>query len=268
MLAVALLASPLRATYAAEVDAVAPVLAATLAASGTPGASGTTDASGTVDTSVTPSAPATHTVRTIGYSVQGRPIVVETFGVGPRHILLLAGIHGNEYGTPIAEAFLRYVRTHPSVVPSGTQFDVIAIANPDGRARNRRTNARNVDLNRNFPSRNWNRTKGTGGASPGSGPGSEPETKALVGLLASQRYARVISLHSKGGLIDWDGAGGWTLAKRMGKAAHTRVVRLPAYHGSMGSYVPKRYRVPIITWELSRKTINNNIREGLLSALR
>ena len=83
--------------------------------------------------------------------------------MGSRRVLIVGGIHGNEYGIPVAEAFLRYVRTHPSIVPSGTELDIITCANPDGRARNRRTNAHNVDLNRNFPARNWNRKKNASG---------------------------------------------------------------------------------------------------------
>lgn len=208
---------------------------------------GEADASATVDTSRTPSMPASHTVWTIGTSVQGRRIVAETFGVGSRRVLIMGGIHGNEYGTPVAEAFLRYVRAHPSIVPSGTELDIVTCANPDGRALKRRANARNVDLNRNFPARNWNRKKNASGGSPGSGPGSEPETKSLVALLRQQRYVRVVSLHSAGGLLDWDGPGGWTLARRMGKAAHVPLKQLPRYHGSMGSYVPERYSVPIVT---------------------
>jgi len=233
-----------------------------------PAAAAATDATPTADSSRTPSMPASHTVWTIGTSVRGRPIVAETFGVGPRHVLIMGGIHGNEYGTPVAEAFLRYVRAHPSIVPSGTELDIITCANPDGRARNRRTNAHNVDLNRNFPSRNWNRKKDPSGGLPGSAPGSEPETKALLALLAQQRYLRIVSLHSAGGILDWDGPGGGTLARRIGKAAHVPLLRLGAYHGSMGSYVPQVYKIPIVTWELKQRAITARIRAGLIAALR
>jgi murein peptide amidase A len=230
--------------------------------------SGTADASGTPDASATPAQPATHTASVIGTSLRGRPIELETFGSGSRRILVLAGVHGNEYGTPVAEAFLRYVRLDPSVVPSGTQLDVVACANPDGYAARRRANARNVDINRNFPSRNWSRKRNRSGASPGVRPGSEPETRALLALLESRRYVRVVSLHSRGGILDWDGPGGWTLAKRMSTSSRVGVHRLGAYHGSMGAFVPAKYRIPIITWELSSRTMSWRVREGLMTALR
>lgn len=212
--------------------------------------------------------PASHTVWTIGTSVQGRPIVAETFGQGSRRVLILGGIHGNEFGGPVVEAFLGYVRAHPSVVPSGTELDIVPFANPDGQSSNSRANARNVDINRNFPARDWSRVLNLHGTSPGVSPGSEPETQALLMLLDTQRYARVVSLHSHGGLIDWDGAGGWTLARHVGKAAHVRLVRLKSYDGSMGSLVPERYHIPVVTWELSRSSFDWRIREGLLAALR
>jgi protein MpaA len=218
--------------------------------------------------SVKVSVTSSHTVQTIGYSVEGRPITLETFGMGSRHVLLMGGMHGDEYGAPVADAFVSFLRTSPTAVPAGTELDVLACANPDGRVADRRTNAHNVDLNRNFPASNWSTTPGLSGASPGSEPESEAETVVLVGLMEAQRYDRVISLHSAGGLLDWDGPGGWTIAKNMSKASGVRMLQLAAYHGSMGTYVPEHYHIPIVTWELSRPTFDASIRSGLLASLR
>jgi predicted deacylase len=203
----------------------------------------------------------------IGKSVQHRNIVLETFGRGPRRVLILGGVHGDEYGIPVVKAFTRYVRAHPSVVPSGTQLGIVACVNPDGYAKHRRTNAHKVDLNRNFPSRNWRRGKGSSGGW-GSGPASEPETKALVALLNEGGFVRVVSMHSQGGIIDWDGPGGRTLAKRLSRRSHVRLHRLGHRPGSMGTYVPQRHRIPIITWELSRRSLTSRVRAGMLAAVR
>ena len=212
--------------------------------------------------------PASHTVWRIGTSVKKRPIVAETFGTGSRHILIMGGIHGNEYGTAIAQAFLKYVRAHPSIVPSGTELDIIAVFNPDGYAKNRRENAHNVDLNRNFPSKNWNRTKNESGGLPGKSPGSEPETKALVAMLKQQQFVRVISLHSAGGILDPDGPGGRALAAKISKASHVRIYDLPTYHGSMGSYVPEKFKIPIVTWELKNRSYTKLIQAGLVASVK
>jgi murein peptide amidase A len=253
------------ASFAASPTASMAATGLEIATTGTPDATGTADSTKTPDATATPSQAPT---RTVGRTVRGRRIVLETFGSGRRHILFVGGIHGNEYGGPVTAKFAAYLRTHPSVIPAGTRVDVIAWANPDGTARGRRTNAHNVDLNRNFPSRNWSRKRGIGGASPGTRPGSEPETRAMLGMLASGGYVRVVSMHSRGGILDYDGPGGWTLAKRVSKASRVPVHRLNAYHGSMGSFIPETYRIPIITWELSSRKLTTRVRAGMLAALR
>jgi hypothetical protein len=87
-------------------------------------------------------------------------------------------------------------------------------------------------------------------------------------VLASGHYSRVVSLHSRGGFIDYDGSGGWTIARRMSRASHVRMHKLGAYHGSMGSFVPEKHRIPIVTWELSSRVLTSRVRAGMLAALR
>lgn len=220
--------------------------------------------------SLTPTTPPAPAWTTIGYSAQGRPINAIRFGDGPRHVLIMAGIHGNEYGYDVAYRFVEYLQANPSALPAGTQLDVIASANPDGRALRRRGNSRGVDLNRNFPARNWRRIRRRG-ATAGSSPGSEPETQVLMRFIEAGGYARVISLHSRGPLVDYDGPGGWTLAKRISRAARMPIVRLARtghYYGSMGNWVPQRFHIPIVTIELKNRRMPYRLRMGLLAALR
>jgi len=208
----------------------------------------------------------TPTVSTIGFSARGRAITMETFGSGPRHVLVLGGVHGSEYGVPVASSYLVWLRAHLDAVPAGTQIDVVTCLNPDGRAKGQKLNARGVDLNRNFPASNWRKQTNSGRRA-----GSEPETQAMMRLLASRRYVRIISLHSKGGVVDYDGPGGYTLARRIAKAAKMPVVHLASYQvfrGSMGSYVPQRYRTPIITWELASRTMSSRILAGINAGIR
>jgi len=236
------------------------------------GFSAADEATGTTTTTpeptVTPEPTASvSTTHVVGHSVKGRAIRLERFGHGSgRRILILGGLHGDEAGGPVARAFVVYLRAHPSAVPSGTQVDVVSYANPDGRALNRRTNARKVDLNRNFPSKNWTRKHAKGTPSHGTSPGSEPETKALVKLLKARHYRRVLSLHSRGGIMDFNGKGSHRWAVRVAKAAHVRVYQLPGtYPGSMGHYVPEKIHIPIVTWELSSRTMTPRVRAGLLA---
>lgn len=204
---------------------------------------------------------------TVGVSVQGRPITLTTFGTSSVRVLFVGGVHGNEAGTRVANAFAQYLTAHPSACPRGIEIDVLACANPDGFVLGRRWNANGVDLNRNFPGPSWRPMRGTGGAS-GLFPASEPETQAMIHAL-DRGYIRVVSLHSRRGLVDFDGRGGYTIARRIGRAAHVRVRRLgnsARYSGSMGHYVPESLRIPIVTWELSSSRFTARVLKGLLVA--
>jgi murein peptide amidase A len=146
--------------------------------------------------------------RVIGYSVQGTPIEHYAFGQGERQFLIVAGIHGGYEGntTDLANQMVVHLSEHPEIVPSDATLFIIPNMNPDGAARGRnvdgRTNANGVDLNRNFPSRNWvadwdhsncwNYRPTTGGTSGGS----EPETRAVMNFIGAHRILALISYHS------------------------------------------------------------------------
>jgi len=143
----------------------------------------------------------------IGYSVGGRPLQVYRFGQGERQVMIAAGIHGGyEWNTiALADELILYVNEHPEIIPSDATLFILRNINPDGDARAHtiegRVNNHGVDLNRNFPE-NWQATWDREGCwdlaetTGGSGPGSEPETKAVMNFLASHRVKALISYHS------------------------------------------------------------------------
>jgi len=185
-------------------------------------------------------------------------------------VLFIGGIHGNEYGAAVANQLVAYLRAHRAAVPRGSEIDIVSCANPDGLAAHRRTNADGVDINRNFPV-GWSAQGARGGESAGVRPASEPETRAIMALLAGGHYCRVIALHSAGGLIDYDGPGGAKLASQIARAAGSRVVHLSAlgtYTGSLGRYVPSRYAAPVITWELENASFGSRVLAGARAAMR
>lgn len=126
-----------------------------------------------------------HTAQ-IGASVQGRPIEATQIGDGSQIALVIVGsIHGDE---PNTEALVRslmeqYVGT-PNLVPPGFTLYFLPTMNPDGLAAGTRPNANQVDLNRNWPTDDWQadaaRTNGIIPGSGGTAPGSEPEVQAVA----------------------------------------------------------------------------------------
>jgi murein peptide amidase A len=109
--------------------------------------------------------------------------------------VLIGGIHGDEpEGARVVEGFIAAA----NAVADRFKTCVLAIPryNPDGLAKNERTNANNVDLNRNFPASDWSGEHRAPRYFPGPKPNSEPETQALVNLLTSSKPFLVVHCHT------------------------------------------------------------------------
>jgi len=143
-----------------------------------------------------------------GLSNAGRPIDVFTFGEGGRQYLIVAGIHGgSEWNTiELADQLISYINEHPSTIPSDVTLYIIRNMNPDGEARahgvDGRVNNNGVDLNRNFPTKNWVADWKRDGCwvfrptTGGAYGGSEPETRAVMNFISQHKIQALISYHS------------------------------------------------------------------------
>jgi len=143
-----------------------------------------------------------------GFSVAGRPIEVFTFGKGERQYLIVAGIHGGYEGNTVALAneLILYINDHHEIIPRDVTLYIIRNMNPDGEARDNgfdgRVNNNGVDLNRNFPAKNWVADWDRDGCwafrptSGGTSGGSEPETRAVMNFIATHKIQAMISYHS------------------------------------------------------------------------
>jgi hypothetical protein len=155
--------------------------------------------------------------RTIGYSVQSRPILDYQFKNGPHPIIFVGGIHGGYEWNTILLAYeaIDYFQAQPEAVPDSVTMHIIPSANPDGQylitgQANRfnpsdvisdtiagRFNANGVDLNRNWACQwsaqaVWRDRQVSGGERPFS----EPENVALRDFLLQQEPLAVIFWHS------------------------------------------------------------------------
>jgi len=143
-----------------------------------------------------------YTLQSIGISKNGRSILAYVFGSGSKTILYTGTIHGNEYSArSLMNAWVDEIEAHPQNIPANTQLIVIPSVNPDGAAAGTRTNANNVDLNRNFNVSDWKSDIQTVGGNPfpgggGSAPESEPETKALAAYTRNVAPSLTMSYHA------------------------------------------------------------------------
>lgn len=143
-------------------------------------------------------------ISSIGTSVQGRAITAYRFGSGASHILFVGATHGDERSSAaILNSWVNYLEANPGTIPANRSITIIPVVNPDGYAANKRTNANNVDLNRNFPAYNWKQSvtmpdKSTNPNGGGSSPLSEPESKALANYTQSLNPRLVLTYHATG----------------------------------------------------------------------
>jgi protein MpaA len=192
-----------------------------------------------------------YTIEPLGWSVEGQAIEAWVFPGDRPPVLIVGGIHGNEPASAalVVSLLPRWIERPES--RSGRMVVLVPWANPDGLAAGTRTNARGVDLNRNFRTRTVRGDRRHGGL-----PESEPETRALVAALDRYRPVCVVSVHGPLRCVDPDGpASSRRLAEKMAGAGGMPVRNLPAHPGSMGTYVGVERGVTMITYELDRRRL-------------
>lgn len=211
----------------------------------------------------------------LGESVEGRPIEMTVFRspgptAAPGAVLVIGGVHGNEPASVVVAAELARALAARPELAGGRTVAVLADANPDAAARRSRTNARGIDVNRNFPAGNYK----TGPRPPprgGKAAASEPETRAILAALDRTRPGLVISIHA----IDdgrecnnYDGPGE-AVARVMARHNGYPPAATIGYPtpGSLGSYAGADRGIPTITLELPRRLSGAKAWDGNRAAL-
>ncbi len=178
---------------------------------------------------------------------EGKPIA---------RVLLVGGIHGDEYSS--VSIVFKWLAMLDEDLGERFHWRVVPVLNPDGLLRpprmSQRVNANGVDLNRNFPTPNWEveapaywekRTWKNKRRYPGPSALSEPESAWLAEQIQAFEPHAVVSVHAPHGVVDFDGP---RVPPRQLGPLELRL--LGTYPGSMGRYIGIHKGIPLLTLEL------------------
>lgn len=135
----------------------------------------------------------------------------------------------------------------------------IPCLNPDGLELNTRQNANGIDLNRNFPTINWERIEEKDYFG-GEAPASEIETKFVIEIIEEFKPDVILTLHAPYKVVNYDGP-----AKDIAEKI-SEIINYPATTdigyptpGSFGTYSGVERKIPTITLELDEEIEVNGL---------
>jgi len=135
----------------------------------------------------------------------------------------------------------------------------IPCLNPDGMQNGTRTNANGVDLNRNFPTKNWGEDTSQAGDNPqdyygGISPASETETKFVIDIIEKYQPKIILTFHAPYKIVNYDGPA-QEIAQKISDIIGYPVEESIGYPtpGSFGTYCGVERNIPTITLELDEK---------------
>ena len=178
---------------------------------------------------------------------------IELIGTSSENNVLIIGVfHGDEpQGKYLIEKYIS-AKYHEGLL-------FIPCLNPDGLQSSTRTNANGVDLNRNFPTKNWGEDTSAAGDNPkdyygGKSAGSEIETKFVIDIIDKYQPKLILTLHSPYKIVNYDGPA-QNIAQKISDIIGYPVEPSIGYPTpcSFGTYCGVERNIPTITLELDEK---------------
>lgn len=163
-------------------------------------------------------------------------------------ILIIGVVHGDEpQGKFLIE---NYLKNH---IKNKNRLLFIPCLNPDGLLNNTRQNANGVDLNRNFPTQNWELAKEKEYFG-GENPSSEIETKFVVEIFEELQPDVILTLHAPYKVVNYDGPAK-EVAEKISEIISYPVQSDIGYStpGSFGTYAGVERNISTITLELDEE---------------
>ena len=139
---------------------------------------------------------------------------------------------------------------------------LIPCLNPDGMKENKRQNGNGTDLNRNFPTNNWQKSDKNSEYYGGEKPSSEDETKFLVEIIEEIKPDFILTLHSPYAVVNYDGPAKIE-AEKISELTEYPTQKDIGYPtpGSFGTYCGIERNIPTITLEFDENETLQTINE-------
>lgn len=161
-------------------------------------------------------------------------------------VLVIGCMHGDE---PQGEYLINeYLKDN-----SNTKISFIPCLNPDGVKAQTRVNSNGVDLNRNFPTKNWELTE-KNNFYGGNEPASEIETQFLISVIEEFKPELILTLHAPYKVVNYDG-NALDIANKISEIIKYPVEASIGYPtpGSFGTWAGIERNIPTITLELDEE---------------
>ena len=177
----------------------------------------------------------------------------------PKNILFLGVTHGEEpQGKYLIEKFIQKIEKEKLSFKNNLYF--IPCLNPDGMEKGKRGNSNNVDLNRNFPTKNYEVMTFDDGTTSGEKANSEKETQFLSKIIENIKFDAILSFHAPFAIVNYDG-NGEKIAQEISNITGYPVQADIGYPtpGSFGTFCGIERNIPTITLEVSDKLSNEQL---------
>lgn len=172
-------------------------------------------------------------------------------------VLIIGVTHGDEpQGKFLIDNYIRKLKEDYVFPRTNLKNRLVFIPclNPDGLELKTRANSNEIDINRNFPTKNWVREPFASEYFGGEAPFSEIETKFVVEILEELHPDIILTLHAPYKVVNYDGPAE-EIAKRISEIINYPVQGDIGYPtpGSLGNYAGIERNIPIITLELDEE---------------
>lgn len=171
-------------------------------------------------------------------------------------VLVLGCMHGDE---PQGEYLINeYIKSN-----TDTKLMFVPCVNPDGVKAKTRVNSNGVDINRNFPTKNWELTE-KNEFFGGNTPASEIETKFLVEIIEKYKPKFILTLHAPYKVVNYDGDA-LEIAEKISEIINYPVESSIGYPtpGSFGTWAGIEKNIPTITLELDEEIDVKELRKPM-----